>query len=199
MIITNPFSHTGIRKLITFRVNFPTEWTRIIHKKKDTWKILPHRVTNLEYIEEHAEETWNLSYNPKISNLSHSKINTPPNTPNESHPLILSNVKRNIRSPFLAIPSRHVSVEEMNEASSFVMGQTGHEEKNNFLANFLLETQGGWNMQKGCIVFREATCAKTLPINSGGCEATRRTREPREETIGRGSSRGEARSVKVGA
>lgn len=87
----------------------------------------------------------------------------------------------------------------MNEASSFVMGQTGHEEKNNFLANFLLKTQGGWNMQKGCIVFREATCAKTLPINSGGCEATRRTREPREETIGRGSSRGEARSVKVGA
>lgn len=191
MIITYPFSHTGIRKLITFRVNFPTECWRVFSS--------PHRVTNLKYIEEHAEETWNVSYNPKISNLSHSKINTPPNTPNESHPLILSNVKRNIRSPFLAIPSRHVSVEEMNETSSFVMGQTGHEEKNNFLANFLLETQGGWNMQKGCIVFREATCAKTLPINSGGCEATRRTREPREETIGRGSSRGEARSVKVGA
>lgn len=159
----------------------------------------PHRVTNLEYIEEHAEETWNVSYNPKISNLSHSKINIPSAQQRISPFNTSSSVKRNIRSPFLAIPSRHVSVEEMNEASSFVMGQTGHEEKNNFLANFLLETQGGWNMQKGCIVFREATCAKTLPINSGGCEATRRTRKPREETIGRGSSRGEARSVKVGA
>lgn len=199
MIITNPFSHTGIRKLITFRVNFPTEWTRIIHKKKEYVKNSPpHRVTNLEYIEEHAEETWNVSYNPKISNLSHSKINTQHS--NESHPLILRAAWNEISDlPFSQFPSRHVSVEEMNEASSFVMGQTGHEEKNNFLANFLLETQGGWNMQKGCIVFREATCAKTLPINSGGCEATRRTREPREETIGRGSSRGEARSVKVGA
>lgn len=191
MIITYPFSHTGIRKLITFRVNFPTECWRVFSS--------PRRVTNLEYIEEHAEETWNVSYNPKISNLSHSKINILPAQQRISPFNTSSSVKRNIRSPFLAIPSRHVSVEEMNEASSFVMGQTGHEEKNNFLANFLLETQGGWNMQKGCIVFREATCAKTLPINSGGCEATRRTREPREETIGRGSSRGEARSVKVGA
>lgn len=122
----------------------------------------PRRVINLEYIEEHAEETWNVSYNPKISNLSHSKINIPPAQQRISLFNTSSSVKRNIRSPFLAIPSRHVSVEEMNEASSFVMGQTGHEEKNNFLANFLVETQGGI-CKRGVSYFERLRARKLCP------------------------------------
>lgn len=44
-------------------------------------------------------------------------------------------------------------------------------------------------METGVSLFREATCAKTLPINCGRLRGGHGTRKPREETIGRGESR----------
>lgn len=119
------------------------------------------------------------------------------------HPLILRTTKYPVSS--FQFPSRHVSVDQdslisreisdRSEGSFSIRNGTNWlldtlEERiifsrEDYRANFLAETRG---IRKGGVVslFREATCAKTLPINS--------TEHGGKKQLGEGGSRGEARS-----